>query len=256
MSLAPYYLRTMEVPSGTTFPVPSQMNLPMAPSNGSPFPAWYGTGDLLKAAPSGPGFASQFAEAMTVAGPIASIFGAVTGAVGSFYAAQSQQNQLKMQAQNQRFAAEMALINQRGAEFTAGQIGREGQARFGAYSMRAGQARASAQASLAARGAVLGVGSAKEIVGSMDLMKEIDRLNISAATVREQEAARLQAFNLGTQATMAGISARNLEATAGTIYPGLSLGTSLLGSATDIAGQWARNRRVEELLMGVSQQRI
>ena len=61
---------------------------------------------------------------------------------------------------------------------------------------------------------------------------------------------------LGTQATMAGISARNLEATAGTIYPGLSLGTSLLGSATDIAGQWARNRRVEELLMGVSQQRI
>jgi hypothetical protein len=224
-------------------------------------PATYlGTGQsvqpLAQAAPSGPGFASSFAEAMTVAGPIASIFGAVTGAVGSFYAAQSQQNQLKMQAQNQRFAAEMALINPRGAEFTAGQIGREGQARFGAYSMRAGQARASAQASLAARGAVLGVGSAKEIVGSMDLMKEIDRLNISAATVREQEAARLQAFNLGTQATMAGISARNLEATAGTIYPGLSLGTSLLGSATDIAGQWARNRRVEELLMGVSQQRI
>ena len=203
-----------------------------------------------------PSFASSFAQAMTVAGPIASIFGATSGAIGSFYAAQSQQNQLKMQAQNQRFAAEMATINQRGAEFTAGQIGREGQARFGAYSMRAGQARASAQAALAARGAVLGVGSAKEVIGSMDLMKEIDRLNINAATVREQEAARLQAFNIGTQATMAGISAKNLEATAGTIYPGLAAGTSLLGSATDIAGQWARNRRIEELLMGVSQQRI
>ena len=203
-----------------------------------------------------PSFGSQMAEAFVTAGPIVSIFGAVGSAIGSFYAAQSQQTQLRMQAQNQRFAAEMARINQRGAEFTASQIGREGQARFGAYSMRAGQARAGAQAALAARGAVLGVGSAKEVIGSMDLMKEIDRLNINAATVREQEAARMQAFNLGTQATMAGISAKNLETTASTIYPGLASGTSLLGSATDIAGQWARNRRIEELLMGVSQQRI
>jgi hypothetical protein len=122
--------------------------------------------------------------------------------------------------------------------------------------MRAGQARASAQASLAARGAVLGAGSAKEIIGSMDLVKEIDRLNISAATVREQEAARLRAFNIGVGATMADISAQNLQATAGTIYPGLALGTSLLGSATDIATTWARNRRIEELLEGVSTQRI
>jgi hypothetical protein len=207
-------------------------------------------------APSGPGFASQFASAMTVAGPIAGIFGSITGAIGSFYAAQSQQNQLKMQAQNQRFAAEMGRINQRAAEFTAGQVGREGAARFGQYSMRAGQARASAQAALAARGAVLGVGSAKEIIGSMDLVKEIDRLNINAATVREQEAARLRAFNIGTGATMADISAQNLQATAGTIYPGLALGTSLLGGATDIATTWARNRRIEELLEGVSTQRI
>lgn len=206
--------------------------------------------------PAGPSFASQFAEAMTVAGPIAGIFGSITGAIGSFYAAQSQQNQLKMQAQNQRFAAEMGRINQRAAEFTAGQIGREGAERFGQYSMRAGQARASAQAALAARGAVLGAGSAKEIIGSMDLMKEIDRLNINAATVREQEAARLRAFNIGVGATMSDISAQNLQATAGTIYPGLALGTSLLGSATDIATTWARNRRIEELLEGVATQRI
>ena len=214
-----------------------------------------GVGTML-AGPSTPGFASQFAEAMTVAGPIAGIFGSITGAIGSFYAAQSQQNQLKMQAQNQRFAAEMGRINQRAAEFTAGQIGREGAERFGQYSMRAGQARASAQAALAARGAVLGAGSAKEIIGSMDLMKEIDRLNINAATVREQEAARLRAFNIGVGATMADISAQNLQATAGTIYPGLALGTSLLGSATDIATTWARNRRIEELLAGVGTQRI
>ena len=204
----------------------------------------------------GQGFAPAFAEAMTVAGPLVSIFGAANAAVGSYYAAQSQQNQLKMQAQNQRFAAEMGRINQRGAEFTAVQAGREGALRYGAYSMRAGAARAGARASLAARGAVLGTGTAQEVIGSMDLVSEIDRLSINAATVREQEAARLQAFNLGTQAMMAGQSAQNLMATAGTIYPGLALGTSLLGSATDIGSTWARNRRIEELLTGVSTARI
>jgi hypothetical protein len=66
----------------------------------------------------------------------------------------------------------------------------------------------------------------------------------------------MQAFNLGTQAMMADISARNIQATAGTIYPGMQLGTSLLTSAADIGGMWARNRRIEELLAGVSTQRF
>jgi hypothetical protein len=55
---------------------------------------------------------------------------------------------------------------------------------------------------------------------------------------------------------MADISAQNLQSTANTIYPGLAAGTSLLGSATEIATTWARNRRIEELLEGVSTQRI
>lgn len=195
-------------------------------------------------------------EALMGMGLVTSIFGAANSAIGSYYGAVNQKNQLAMQAQNQRFAAQMARINQRGAEFTAAQIGRAGQEQFGAYSMRAGQARAGARAALAARGATLGVGSAKEAIGSMDLIKEIDRLNISASTVRAQEAAKMQAFNLGTQAMMGDISARNLQATAGTIYPGLSLSTSLLGSAADIGSTWARNRRIEELLAGVSTQRV
>jgi hypothetical protein len=199
---------------------------------------------------------SQLADVMTVAGPVMSIFGAANSAIGSFYAAQSQQNQLKMQAQNQAFAAEMARVNQGMAQFTAGAIMREGQERIGRYTMGAGQARASAKAALAARGGVLSEGAPAEVLGSMDLVKEIDKLTMSAANVRAAEAAKLQAFNIGVGATMADISAQNLQATASTIYPGLSLGTSLLGSATDIAGSWARNRRIEELLAGVSTQRM
>lgn len=202
------------------------------------------------------GLTSGLAEGLLVAGPIMAIFGAVNSAIGSYYGAVNQKNQLEMQAQNQRFAAEMSRINQRGAAFTATQIGRAGQQQIGRYTMGAGQQRASARAGLAARGATLGAGTAGEIIGSMDVIKAIDVLSMDAATVRAQEAAKLQAFNLGTQAMMSDISARNIQATAGTIYPGLQLGTSLLGSAADIGSTWARNRRIEELLAGVSTQRL
>ena len=67
------------------------------------------------------------AQGLMVAGPIISIFGAINSAIGTYYAAESQKTQLQQQAQNQRFAAEMARINQRGAAFTATQIGRAGQ---------------------------------------------------------------------------------------------------------------------------------
>ena len=203
-----------------------------------------------------PSFSSQMADAFVSAGPIVSIFGAVNSAIGAYYSAESQKNQLKMQAQNQRFQAGMARINARGAAFSAAQIMQAGQQQSGRYTMQAGQARASAVASMAGRGIRGGVGSAGEVLGSMDLIKEIDRLTINANTVRQAEAARTQATNYATQATMSQLSAQNLSSTAGTIYPGLSVSTSLLGSAADIGTTWARNRRLEELLGGVSTKRI
>lgn len=199
---------------------------------------------------------SQLAEGLQIGGNIASIFGAFTGAIGSYYSLKSQQNQLKMQAQNAAFAAQMTRINRRAAEFTATQVGQQGQAAAGQYTMRAGQARAGARTGMAARGIALGTGSAKEVVASMDLVKEIDRLAINASTVRAQEAARLQAFNLGTQATMAELSSRNLTSSAGTIMPGFGAATSLLGSAVDIGANWARNKRIDELLQGVATERF
>jgi len=199
---------------------------------------------------------SQLAEGLQIGGNIASIFGAFTGAIGSYYSLKSQQNQLKMQAQNAAFAAQMTRINRRAAEFTATQVGQQGQAAAGQYTMRAGQARAGARTAMAARGVALGQGSAKEVVASMDLVKEIDRLAINASTVRAQEAARLQAFNLGTQATMAELSSRNLSSAAGTIMPGFGAATSLLGSAVDIGANWARNKRIDELLQGVATERF
>jgi hypothetical protein len=44
------------------------------------------------------------------------------------------------------------------------------------------------------------------------------------------------------------LSADNLNTTAGTISPGMGLGTSLLTSAADIGQNWARNNRVDQFL--------
>lgn len=207
------------------------------------------------AAPT-PDFGSQLATGLLTIAPVMAIMGAVNSAVGAYYQAESQKNAMQMQAQNLRFAAQMGRINERAARAAVVEIGREGQQRIGRYTMGAGQARAGARAALAGRGATLGQGTAAEIIGSMDVTKEIDRLSMSAATVRAQEAAKLQAFNVGTQALMSDISAQNLQATSQTISPGLSLGTSLLTSASDIGLAWARNRRIEELLGGVSTRRM
>ena len=220
------------------------------------FPVQSAPASTMLTAPSGGSFGQGLAQGLQTAGPIMAMFGAANSAIGAYYSSVSQQNALRMQAQNQRFAAEMGRINRRQAEFTAAQVGIEGERRIGAYTMGAGQRRAGARASLAGRGVQLGVGSAGEVIGSMDVMKEIDVLTMSAQNVRAREAARLQAFNVGVGATMADISAANLQATAGTIYPGLAVGTSLLGSAAEIGGMWARNRRFEELLRGVSTQRL
>lgn len=193
-------------------------------------------------------FMSDFADGLETAGPIVSIMGAVNGAIGSFFAAQSQQNVLKSQAQNQAFAAEMNRINAQGSEFSAQQTLLAGEREFGRLTLASGQRLSSAKAAMAARGIQAGDGSAAEVVGSLNLINEIDKMTMSAASVRQAEAYRTQGTNFANQATMAGVSANNLNATAGTISPGLAAGTSLLSSATSVADSWLRSRKFNELI--------
>jgi hypothetical protein len=195
-----------------------------------------------------PSFAEGLASGLETLGPIMSIFGAANSAIGTFYQAKSAQNQLKSQALNQQFQSEMSAINAKSAEFGAQQSLLSSERQIGRYTMAAGQAKSSAKASMAARGIQAGVGSAAEVVGSMDLIKEIDRMTMSANRVRQAESIRNQAMNYRTQSIMSGISADNLNTTAGTISPGMGLGTSLLTSAADIGQNWARNNRIDQLI--------
>lgn len=199
---------------------------------------------------------TDLAGAFGAAGAIMSIFGSINSAIGTYYAAESKKNEIKMQAQNQRFAAEMSRINARGAEFGAQQTLISGARQLGVMGMQASQRRASATAAMAGRGIQGGVGSAREVQASMAFVDEMDRLTVNANRIRAAEAQRMQALNYSTQAVMSGVSAQNLMASAGTISPGLGMYTSLLGSAGSVAQSWATNRRIEELLAANSQMRF
>lgn len=195
-------------------------------------------------------------ETLMTGGLILSAFGAVNGAIGSYYAAESQKNQLKMQAQNQRFAAQMSALNARQAEFGAQQTMRAGQREIGRYTMAAGQQRASAEAAMAARGIQAGVGSAKEVMTSMKLMSEIDRLTMDSNLVRQTEAMRSQQINYMAQAAIQGTSASNISATANTISPFSATFSSLLGSASSVGGMWAQQMRMNEMIAAQSEKRF
>ena len=220
----------------------------------SKLPSWYGTGQLLQVPQTDP--LAGLGAAMPVFGGVMSIFGAINSAIGAYYQAENQKIQLKMQANNLKFQAGMSRINAQAAERTAQDIMRAGETQVGRYTMQAGQARAGAVASMAGRGYQIGKGSSREMLASMDLVKEIDMMTINANTMRQATAARTQAFNYATQATMSGLSAQNLMGMSGTINPALSVSTSLLGSFTDIGSVWSRNRRIDDLLNAVSTRRI
>jgi hypothetical protein len=183
-------------------------------------------------------------QAMSQFGSIFSIGGAVTGAIGSYYAAQSQKAQLDSQASSMRFQSDISELNAAQAEFTAQQIMRAGQQRQGQIGLRAGKIKSSQRASMAARGIDLGVGSAVETIATTDLMKEIDMLTVNADTVRSAESARQQRQNYLTASTMQDVSASNLAGSASTISPFLAAGTSILGSAGSVANAWYQDRKL------------
>lgn len=183
-------------------------------------------------------------QAMSQTGSIFAIGGAVTGAIGSYYAAQSQKAQLESQASSMRFQSDISQLNAAQAEFTAQQIMLVGQQRQGKIGLRAGKIKSSQRASMAARGIDLGVGSAVETIATTDLMKEIDMLTTNAETVRSAEAARLQRQNYLTASAMQDVSAMNLAGSAASISPMMALGGSLLGSAGSVANAWYQDRKL------------
>ncbi len=181
-------------------------------------------------------------------GLITSVLGGITSAFGSYYAAKTQQYQQRSQASAFAFQSDMAAINASRAERTAESILEAGKSQVANYTMQAGQRRAGAIATMAARGVVLGPGSAAEVVASMDIEKSLNVLAINQNTTRQAWASREQGADYQNESLLDRVSSVNARRSAGSISPLAAGLTSLAGSATQIAGQWDWNQWMRKRL--------
>ena len=161
-------------------------------------------------------------------GVITQGFGAISGVVGSYYAAKSEQNKTKSLALNYEHQKDMTLFNQRMKEGQAQHLYRTYNKAFQIQTLKQGNRKSSARTSFAARGIQMGVGSTKDAFVSSEILAEIDKATINSNKVRAVANKRLEGVGLGIQADMYGLSATNMFSTASAIDPFMNMSTSLL----------------------------
>lgn len=196
--------------------------------------------------------AAKTAQLSSNMGILMSVFGAANQAIGSFYAAKTKQYEEKSAASSYGFQADMAAINSRQAEYAAQSTLEAGKSQVQQYTMAAGQEEAATTASMAAHGVALGVGSARDVSASQELVKKMDVLTINSNATRQAWAQRQQGTNFASQSLLDRVSAQNALAGAKSISPVAAGTTSLLGSATQFASQWDYRRKLE-LMLGAQQ---
>ena len=161
-------------------------------------------------------------------------FGALSGGIGAFYAADSEKYKTKSLALSLQHKKDMALFNKDMKESQAQHLARTFDKRFQIMTLRQGNQRSKARTSFAARGIQLGVGSTKDAFVSSDIMAELDKMAMNSNKVRAVENKRLEAVGLGIQANMFGVSASNMFATASSIDPFMNMTSSLLTGTSSL----------------------
>ena len=146
--------------------------------------------------------------------------GAAMGAVGSFYAAKGQKMQLRLQAR-------MAELNAKIAEGQARDLLMQGQRAEQSVRMRGAEIKSAQRVSMGASGVDLASETAVALQTSTDYLSELDANTAKANALRAAWGQRFEAVNLRGQAGMA-------RASAASISPFMSLGSSILGSASQI----------------------
>ena len=162
------------------------------------------------------------------AGIITQGFGAVSGAVGSFYAASAEKYKTKSLALSLQHKKDMALFNMRQKESQAQHIMRSFNKQYQIMTLKQGRAKSKNVVSIASRGGVRGVGSNLESMISNDILAEIDKITMNSNKVRAVQNKRLEGVGLAIQGDMYGVSASNMFATASSISPFMNMSSSLL----------------------------
>ena len=168
------------------------------------------------------------------AGIITQGFGAVSGAVGSFYAASAEKYKTKSLALSLQHKKDMSLFNMRQKESQAQHIMRSFNKQYQIMTLKQGRAKSKNIVSIASRGGVRGVGSNLESIISNDILAEIDKMTMNSNKVRAAENKRLEAVGLGIQGSMYGMSASNMFSTASQINPFMNMTSSLLTGTSSL----------------------
>lgn len=165
-------------------------------------------------------------EVNPIVGPLLSTFGAINGAIGTYYQAQAMSNNLKFQADMARINAGIAETNAQ-ATLLAGQRAQQN------VRLRTARLKSAQRVGMAANGIDLGSDSAVNVLTTTDVMGEIDANTVEANAVRA-------AFGYRTQGVNDMNMARLTSAVADNISPFGSGVSSLIGSAGKVADGWYR----------------
>jgi hypothetical protein len=163
-------------------------------------------------------------------------------AIGGFYAAKTAQYEAKSAASNYQFQSDMDALNARSAEADAQSILESSKSDIMRYTLQAGQEKAHVAATTGARGIVAGVGSARDVAASQEVVKDIDVMTINSNAVRAAQAKRVQATNYKNRALLENTASVNYGRFAKSISPFMAGAGSLLGSASRIGTQWLAGR--------------
>lgn len=172
-----------------------------------------------------------------------SIFGALSGAIGSYYSALGAKNEARSRALTFDYEQSMASAAASAAERDAQSILQSGAQQRALAGLEGNMRNAQQRARTAASGTRGGVGSAAEAAASDELMRQLDLATMNTNTVRAAEEQRMRGANLASQASLAGVSARNMRGTASGISAIGAAGTSLLSNAGTVAGHWYQHTR-------------
>ncbi len=114
----------------------------------------------------------------------------------------------------------------------------QGTLQIGEVTRKAGQAKSSARAAMAARGLGLGTGTTANVLASSDVNKQIDMINAKKNAVQAALGYRNQAANLRAQA-----QAQQIMAGAAKSSARMGLVSSLISAAGQVAGMWYMGSR-------------
>lgn len=151
-------------------------------------------------------------------------FGGGMRAVSAYTSAKNEQAALTAQAQ---VARNNALLS----EWQADDAEMRGEQAANNVRLKGNQVKGAQRAAMAANGVDLSVGSAQRTLNDTDYLTALDAAQLQDNAAREAWGYRRQGANYTSQAQAA-------DAASSQISPWLAAGTSLLSSATAVAGRW------------------